>query len=97
MLITSFTNLLCAVLHVLQAKWGRPGHSTYIMYFYYICHALSVITVYNEMLPESLRPKKSAMEFQNLLNYIITMVFPCHNYLTSFLALTPLYLLTVYC
>ena len=96
MLVSSGTNMVVVVLINLQKRYGRPGNGTYIMYLYYFVHAASVTLVYNDWIPDELQDKKSALKFQNLLNYVITMALPIHHWLTAFFVMTTPYLITCY-
>jgi hypothetical protein len=96
LLVSSGTNMLLVVLLNWQKYYGRPGYGTYIMYLYYFVHAATVTLVYNDWIPEQLQDKKSALKFQNLLNYVITMAFPIHHWLTAFFVMTTPFVLTSY-
>ena len=96
LLITSAVNLVVGLLLNMRKWFHKPGHATYVMYLYYFVHAASVCIVYNDWIPEQLQDKKSALKFQNVLNYVITMAFPIHHWLTAFFVMTPPFVLTSY-
>lgn len=96
LLISSVANMVVTLLLNVQRWYGRPGVGTYIMYLYYFVHAASVTLVYNDWIPESLQYQKSALKFQNVLNYVITMGLPIHHWITAFMVMTPPYLITSY-
>ena len=64
--------------------------------FYYVVHAVSVILVYNEWLPEQLCKSKFELQYQNIVNYVLIMCVPVHSFGRTFCLLTPLFLYTAY-
>lgn len=66
------------------------------MCLYYIFHAVSVILVYFDLLPERLTGKKYFFALQNFPNYVVTAVMPVHSYGRTFILMTPIFLFAVY-
>ena len=65
-------------------------------YLFYILHALTVILVYQEWLPDSFTQNKHAIRNKNVIQFIVVMCMPVHSFMRTFLIMTPIFLLTVY-
>ena len=96
LLITSAVNLVVVLLLTMSGRWYEPGKAIYLLYLYYYVHAASVTLVYNDWIPEQLQDKKSALKFQNVLNYVVTMAIPFNHWLTALFMVHPPFLLTSY-
>ena len=76
---------------VRKDSWG-----SFIMKVYYAIFAVSVILVYTDLIPESLKDKKDKLRYKNMMGYVLTIGCPGHHWLKTFLTLTPLWLAACY-
>ena len=66
------------------------------MKLYYVIHAVTVILVYTDSLPDSLKDKKDKIALANIRGYMLTIGCPGHHWLKTFLTLTPMWLTACY-
>ena len=77
--------------------WARKDSwGSLIMKLYYAIFAVTLILVYTDSIPESLKDKKDKLRYKNMMGYFLAIGCPGHHWLKAFLTMTPLWLAACY-